>query len=442
MTALFAACILFSAAAAATLSAEDWPEIQGKGRLNVWTEEGILDKFPAGGLTAEWRTPIHAGYSGPAVADGRVFVSDYFAPKGAHASERVLCLDEQTGKVLWTYENGKADYGSIGYSYGPRATPTVDGDRVFVLGAAGDLYALDAKTGTLQWKINYQTDLGARQPTWGFAAAPIVYGDRLICLAGAGQCGTVVALDKKTGKELWRALPSDKPAGYSAPILIHAAGVDQVISFHPGAVSSLNPATGQVYWEAPYGTKEMIVATPVRDGNRLFVTTFFDGPMLLEPADDKPGAKILWQGKSHSEVKTDGIHTSISTPVVRDGYIYGMDSYGQFRCLDEKTGARVWMTMDVTKEEARWASAFITRQGERYFINNDRGELIIAELSPKGYKEIDRTPLIKPTTAVGTKRELGAVNWVLPAYANRHIIIRNDEEIIRVSIEKPAASKP
>jgi outer membrane protein assembly factor BamB len=125
------------------------------------------------------------------------------------------------------------------------------------------------------------------------------------------------------------------------------------------------------------------------------------------------------------------------TPVIRDGYIYGVCSYGQLRCLDAKTGQRIWETQEVTKEKARWANAFITRNGERYFINNDRGELILAEFSPKGYKEIGRTQIIKPTTAGGGKRELGAVNWTLPAYANGHILIRNDEEIIRYSLEKP-----
>jgi outer membrane protein assembly factor BamB len=107
-----------------------------------------------------------------------------------------------------------------------------------------------------------------------------------------------------------------------------------------------------------------------------------------------------------------------------------------FLCLSLRPGERVWETIEVTKEKTRWASGLIVRQGDRYFINNDRDEFIIAKLSPQGYQEISRTQLIKPTTNSGNRRELGAVNWSHPAYANRCIFARNDEEIISVSLEK------
>ena len=127
----------------------------------------------------------------------------------------------------------------------------------------------------------------------------------------------------------------------------------------------------------------------------------------------------------------------ISTPAILDGHIYGICSFGQFRCLNAATGERIWDTLDVTKEKARSASAFIVRNGARYFINNDRGELIIAGLKPDGYHEISRTQLIRPTNRNGGRRELGVVNWVHPAYSNRHIFTRNDEEIICASLEAP-----
>ena len=118
-------------------------------------------------------------------------------------------------------------------------------------------------------------------------------------------------------------------------------------------------------------------------------------------------------------------------------YIYGICSYGQFRCLRASTGERIWETQDVTMEKARWATGFLVRNADRYFINNDRVDLIIARLSPEGYHEISRAKLIKPTSNSGNRRELGAVNWSHPAYANRHILARNDEEIISVSLAKP-----
>ena len=151
----------------------------------------------------------------------------------------------------------------------------------------------------------------------------------------------------------------------------------------------------------------------------------------------KPKAKLAWKGSSESEITTDGLHSITSTPVIDGEHIYGICSYGQLRCLDVSTGKRVWETQAVTKEKARWASAFIVRHGDRYFINNDRGELIIAKLSPAGYEEISRTALIKPTSTAGIgRRELKAVNWTYPAYADRTLYTRNDEEIIAVSLSK------
>jgi outer membrane protein assembly factor BamB len=178
----------------------------------------------------------------------------------------------------------------------------------------------------------------------------------------------------------------------------------------------------------------MTLATPVLSGTHLLVSSFYNGSMLLDITGE--AARVLWKGKSDSEINTDSLHAVINTPVIDGDYIYGICSYGQFRCLDLKTGERVWETMEVTKEKARWASGLIVRQGDRYFINNDRGELIIAKLSPKGYQEISRTQLIKPTTNSGNRRELGAVNWSHPAYADRCIFARNDEEIVSMSLAK------
>jgi outer membrane protein assembly factor BamB len=139
---------------------------------------------------------------------------------------------------------------------------------------------------------------------------------------------------------------------------------------------------------------------------------------------------MLWKGKSDNELQTDGLHAVTDTPVIQGDYIYGICSYGQFRCLLAKTGERVWESQAVTKERARWASGQIVRNGDRVFINNDRGELILARLAPDGYHEISRTNLIKPTTPPGNRRELVYINWSHPAYANKHVYARNDEEII------------
>ena len=145
-------------------------------------------------------------------------------------------------------------------------------------------------------------------------------------------------------------------------------------------------------------------------------------------------AELVWKGASDSAIDTDGLHALMSAPVIGGDYIYGICSYGQLRCLRLSSGERVWETQAVTGERARNASAFMVRNGDRYFINNDRGELVIARLTPTGYEEISRTFLIRPTSKPGARRALGAVNWSHPAYAQRHIFARNDEEIICASL--------
>jgi len=429
---LVAMCILNPAFVPAF--ADDWPEWRGKGRIGIWTESGVLEKFPEKGLTVAWRTPINGGFAGPAVAAGRVFVTDFKKSAGMKGTERALCLDEKSGKIIWTRE-WDADYRGISYASGPRATPTVDGERVYIVGGSGILLCLDTRTGNVIWQKDYVKDYGMQMPTWGISGAPLVDGGRLIAIVGGQPDAKVMAFDKMTGKEIWRALPSDSEQGYSQPVIFEAGGIRQLIIWHPTAVVALDPATGKVHWQQPFRVNlSMSLATPVLSGSRLLVSSFYNGSMLLDLASDK--ASVMWKGKSDSEINTDGLHAVVNTPVINGDYIYGICSYGQFRCLNLKTGERVWETMEVTKEKARWASGFIVRNGDRYFINNDRGELIIAKLSANGYQEVSRTQLIKPTTNPGNRRELGAVNWSHPAYANRHIIARNDEEIISVSLEK------
>ena len=162
--------------------------------------------------------------------------------------ERVLCLNEADGKVLWHYEYD-CPY-SISYAAGPRAAPLVSDGKVYTFGAEGNLLCLDAETGRLLWSRDIKKELGVKAPTWGFAGHPLLDGNRLICLA-RGSGSTVVAFDKDTGKELWRALSAAEP-GYSSPAIFEAGGKRQLIVFHPEAVNSLDPETGQLYWSVPF----------------------------------------------------------------------------------------------------------------------------------------------------------------------------------------------
>ena len=438
-------CVCIAAllpAATVHLRAEDWPEWRGKGRLGIWSETDIVEKLPAGELQAKWRTPIHAGYAGPAVAGGRVFVTDSRRTKGNRATERALALDENTGQILWVRE-WETDYTGqqLLYAIGPRATPTVDGNRVYVLGGMGALLALDVSTGRVLWQKDYIRDFDAAIPSWGIAGAPLVDGDRLICLVGGEPDGMVVALNKFTGEEIWRALSSDSEPGYNQLTVIEAAGVRQLIVWHPRAISALDPMTGRIYWEMPHFVPlGMTVPTPIRSGSYLFFTSEFGGAHMLKLDETRPGATLLWHGAGENDrdfPSPNSIHSVISTPVIDGKYLYGVEAlYGRLRCLEVATGKLVWETEELLKERAMHGSAFFVRNGDRFFINNDLGELIIAKLSPMGFQEISRATLITPTHPHFRRRNQPEVHWSHPAYANKHVVVRNDNEIIRVSLAK------
>ncbi len=444
--ALGVVCLFFFSA---PVRAEDWPEWRGKGRVAVWTEEGILDEFPATGLDFKWKVPIKSGFAGPSVAGGRVFALEFEKDPQSRileGTERVVCMDEQTGKTLWT-DQWPVSYQTIQATYatGPRATPTVDGQHVYVVGAMGMLRCLAAATGDLVWKKDYVKEFETDVPVWGITSSPLVDGNLLICLVGGVPDAKVVAFDKRTGKEIWRSLRSDGEMGYCPPIIYEIGGVRQLIIWHPKAVSSLNPATGEVYWEQAFDVRMgLTIASPISSGPYLFVSQFYGGSMMLELAADQPQADLMWKisGKRELPNETRGLHALISTPILEGDYIYGVCSYGELRCLNARTGERIWESQEMT-DSARWSSAFFVRNGDRYFVNNDQGDLIIARFSPEGYQEVDRTKLIDPTSnsAYGRRGRSRRpqdriVNWSHPAYANGHIVARNDEMILRASLKK------
>ena len=425
--------------AAAPTAADDWHQWRGVDRLGVWHETGILEQFPNEGLQVLWRVPIGSGYAGPAVADGRVFVLDWVEDpqtRTLDGTERLIALDESTGSVLWTYE-WHTSYRMLMQTnaIGPRATPTVDGDRVYVVGATGILVCLDVATGKPLWQTNYVTDYNTSVTPWGVTSAPLVDGHRLIAIVGGEPDALVVAFDKRTGAEVWRSLRVQSDAGYGQPIIYEAGGARQLIVWHPSALSSLDPETGDIFWEqpwdAPYG---MTVATPVKSGSYLMVSQLYNGSLMMRLNSDRPTAHLLWQGSSRSfePGETDGLHSTATTPIIQGDHVYGVGSQGELRSLNARTGDRLWMSTAMTAQEL-YTTAFMVQHRDRFFVNNDEGDLIIARFTPDGYVEVDRTHLIDATSEAGYGSER-RVNWVHPAYANRHVVQRNDHEIIRASL--------
>lgn len=415
---------------------EDWPQWLGPQRDSVWRETGIVERFPEGGLPVQWRVPIAGGYAGPAVADGRVFVTDFVRESGdavndpnsrsrVGGKERVLCFSTEQGRPLWTHEY-PCDY-EISYPAGPRATPTVDGDRVYTLGAEGDLKCLAVDSGKVIWEKDLEAEYDVEAPIWGFCAHPLVDGDKLICLVG-GAGSVAVAFDKMTGRELWRSL-SAQSAGYCAPIITEAGGVRQLIIWDPEAIHGLNPESGEVYWSVPlepaYG---MSIAVPRRAGDYLYASGIGDAALLLKLDPDKPAAEIVWRANGRSAV-----FCSNSPPLLADGMIYGCDCRGgQLRGADLETGDRLWETFRPTtgSRNAGHGTAFLVKHDDRYLLFSETGDLILAKLSRSGYEELGRFHVLEPTgEAFGRP-----VVWSHPAFANRCCYARNDKELVCVSL--------
>jgi outer membrane protein assembly factor BamB len=419
--------------------ADDWPQWLGPQRDGVWRETGILEKFPTNGLRFRWRVAIGSGYAGPAVAVGSVFVHDRqlardVADAGNQSArgrlpgrERVVCLDERDGRVRWTHEYD-CSY-TVSYAAGPRATPLVHQGKVYALGAEGHLHGLDAATGRVLWARELTKDFNCPTPIWGFAGHPLVDGQKLICLVG-GPGSVVVAFDKDTGQELWRALTAREP-GYAPPMIYEYGGQRQLILWHAEAVNGLDPETGRVLWthRAPIRSG-MSIATPRQVGDQLFLTSFYSGSLMLRIRGSE-APEVRWQTGKASEKDTQMLHSVMSTPVVQPDYIYGSCSYGQFRCLKTATGERLWETFaPTTGKSERWGNAFIVAQGDRHFLFNERGDLVMARLRPEGYEELGRVRLLE-----ANNRDAGRpVVWSHPAFANRSVYARNDAELVCASL--------
>lgn len=430
-------CLSLLSAAFEVGRADDWPQWLGPRRDSVWRETGIVRKFPEGGPRVKWRVSVHGGYAGPAVAYGRVFVADFQKtgekkpPEGGEHKrtvregiERVVCFSATDGKLLWEHKYDCA-YG-IDYPAGPRVTPTVDGDRVYTLGAEGNLFCLDVKSGAVLWSRDFKKDFNTRTAIWGHAGHPLVDGDKLFCLVG-GKGSVAVAFDKETGRERWRALSASEP-GYSPPTMIEVGGRKQLVIWHPESVNGLNPETGTVYWSVPLEPQfKMSIATPRQLGEHLFVGGHTNQCVLIKLGQEKPTAEVLWRG-----ARNKGLGPINSTPFLEDGHMYGVDRRGELRCVDLKTGRHLWTSFAVVPGDrpVSCGTGFVVKNGDRFFIANDTGDLIIAGLSPRGYEEISRFHMLEPTSEAFGR----SVVWSHPAFANRSVFARNDKELVCVSL--------
>jgi outer membrane protein assembly factor BamB len=299
----------------------------------------------------------------------------------------------------------------------------------------GRLDCLDAQTGEVIWYKQLAALFDAPVPTWGWSAHPVVWENMVFVLAG-GKGSAVAAFDKDSGEELWSALTVEE-IGYAPPLLIEAGGKRQLVVWLDTSVSGLDPQTGAVLWSekspepGPPQRPVVNIAAPIAGQGRLFVSEFYQGALMLELASDRPGPAVMWRSTESNPMQPEHLNCIMSTPLLKDGHLYGMCGFGELRCLKADTGEVVWESLEaIGGRKAQSATAFLVPHEDRCFLFSDQGDLIIARLSPEGYEELDRAHLLDPTTFARGR----TVVWSHPAFAGRCVFARNDKEMICVSL--------
>jgi len=353
--------------------------------------------------------------------------------QGILGDERVLCVNATNGSIVWkhTYD---CPY-TISYAAGPRTTPLVHENRVYTLGAMGNLLCLEAADGTVRWSKNLVTEYSQDPPIWGYAAHPLIDGDLVYCLVG-GPGSAVVAFNRTTGAETWRALNTAE-IGYSPPMIYSIDRKRQLIVWLLEAIYGLEPSTGKTLWKHDYpegvATQRPVlnVITVKQINDKLFLSSWHHGPMMLKISENK--ASVVWKGKSNNPLRPDGAHCLMASPIFQNGLGYAVGSRGELSCFDAETGKQHWQTYAATGGRSiDCGTAFLTPYEHGCVVFNDQGDLILAKLSKTGYQEIDRAHILDP---VGVARGRNVV-WSHPAFAHRSVFARNDKEMIRASLAK------
>ena len=382
----------------------EWPQWQGPTRDNISQETGWLKNWPEGGPDIVWRIPIGEGYSGISIVDGRIYTMH-----SEGEDEFAVCLDASDGAEIWrsrTDDNYQSGEGS-----GPRSTPAVDGDRVYVLSAKGKLYGLDAGNGEKVWGHDFVTEFESGIPGFGFSTSPIIEGDSLLIEAGGKDGKSIVAFDKGTGAILWTSHTDG--AGYSSPIVIDSNGVRQAIFLTGKSLVSVSPADGTIYWKhVPWPSgNDINAAVPILlPGDRIFVSAAYDkGSVLLQMKSDgeKMSVEEVW--RSH-----DVMENWMSSSVLLGEYLYGFDEI-ILKCIEAKTGEQKWAHRGFGRGTLLLADGHLIILGEG-------GNLGIAEANPSEYKGVAETQLLEGRC------------FTPPTFVGGKLYLRNQKELVCVDL--------
>jgi outer membrane protein assembly factor BamB len=407
---LFASGVLALSIGSPSGSADEWPGYLGLGRDGLSAESGLLTEWPEGGPEVLWRAQIGIGFSSVAVAGGRAFTM--LAEEG---QEWVAAFDARSGEASWRSPVGRSRADSQGG--GPRATPTVDGGRVFALGAFGNLFALDAATGETIWQHDLRKELGADVPNWGVASSPLVEGGKVIVPGGGGKDRAFLAFDSASGELVWstgRALPA-----YASPIAATIGGIRQIVFFIAAGLVGVAEDDGRQLWSAPWTTSyDVNAATPLfvpKSG--LFVSSGYDtGAALLQIVAEEGGFRAyqLWRNRS--------MRNTWSTSIRVGQYLYGFDE-SILKCLDVLTGEVRWRGRAGTEGTLIYAD-------EQLIVLGGDGTLRLVAASPEEFRAGVESRISNERT------------WAAPALSDGVLYVRSWKELVALRVGRAPEPAP
>ena len=385
---LFAFTVLFSA----TVIAGDWPHYRGPAQNGSSPEK--VSAFQSGGPRELWRIQLGTGLSSVTVSGGRAYSAGY-----QEGREVLYCLDAASGRTVWTH-SWAAKLGDFMFEGGPRATPTIDGERIYMLGADGHVACVSAANGKPVWEKNLVSDFGGKRPEWGFSGSPTIDGKNVILDSG-GKGASTVALNKLSGELVWKS--GDDQAGYGSAIIATLNGTRRVLVLKADVLVAYDAVSGSEASRFDWRTSWKVnAATPLVVGSKVVVTAAYGhGAAAVEFGGGKPAQ--VWFTKM--------LRAHFNTPVHSAGFIYGLDGEAGKKsalvCLDLASGEEKWRAKEVK-------NGSLVLAGGQLLLLGETGDLILAEASPAAYKEL------------GRKKVLSGRCWVQPAIANGKIFCRNN----------------
>jgi len=393
--------LLLAVLAASSALAGDWPQYRGKNGDGISTESPAggkgLKVWPAGGPKQLFKVPLGGGYSGIVAAGGHIFTQ-----WSINKVEMLGAFDGQTGKSLWTLRLDEMRPDQFGD--GPRATPSIDGDRLYAVSAYGKLHCVELKSGKVLWKHDLRAEYGLVVPTWGVATPPVVVGDLVLYNTGGAKDYLLMAFEKVTGKVAWHS--ESGVAGYALPITFEVGGIRSTVFFAGQKAVAVDPATGKKLWELPWSTAyDVNAAAPIFIApDQLFLSSGYDtGAALfrIQAAGGKLTPKEVWRSRS--------MKNQFSSSIYVDGYFYGFDNKN-LQCLDAKTGQGVW-------RRGGFGHGSLTYVGGQFLVLGENGRLALVEANPQAYVE-------KATAQIADGK-----HWTVPTYIDGKLYVRNEENL-------------